>query len=97
MSYIKQIFKLKNSQLRILRKRFSDERIMLQRKYFKIGSGIMQPVTVWRLFYYIDEHGDFINNGERIHHHVARAIYNSMSPKKKIETLQYIEEQTGEE
>jgi len=90
--YIKEIFRLNNKQLKLLLKALPEKIIMEQRKHFKVRpDGIMQPVTVWRLFYYIDIHGDFINEGKLRHHKIARAIYNSMSSRRKLEILEYID------
>ncbi len=92
-SYIKEIFKLKKSQLNGLLTEMSEQEMMTQRRHFKIGENIMQPVTVWRLFYYIDKHGDFINKGKLNHHKIARAIFNSMGAKRKLEIMEYIDDE----
>jgi len=89
--YVKEIYKLKNSQLNLLLEDMSVDDLLSQRRHFKVQpEGIMQPVTVWRLFYYIDKQGDFVNKGKLKHHRIARAIFESMGTKRKLEVLEYI-------
>ena len=87
---LKDLYRLNNEQYRLLRKRMTDEQMLEQRDKFKIGE-ISKPVTVWRLFYYIDKYGNFTEDGKLKHHHIARAIYESMSAKRKREILEYID------
>lgn len=89
-NYIKEIFRFKKSEYRALR--LTDEEILGQARHFII-TDMLLPLTPWRMFYYIDRYGDFINRGKQKHHRIARAIFNSMSARRKIEILEYISEE----
>lgn len=86
-----ELYCLKKIELHKLLKKFSAEQLLAQRSHFIVNE-LTKPVTVWRLFYYIDKHGDFINRGKLMHHQIARAIFNSCETKEQLQILEYIED-----
>lgn len=74
-----------------LAKKYSDEKIFNARWEFMLMEGKTRPVTSFVMLYYIEKHGDFINKGKRLHHKIARAIYNNMDAHDKVEILKEIE------
>lgn len=74
-----------------LAKRYSDEKIFEARWEFMLMKGKTRPVTSLAMLYYIEKYGDFINKGKRLHHKIARAIYECMNAKDKVEILTDIE------
>ena len=74
-----------------LAKRYSDAKIFEARWEFMLMKGKTRPVTSFVMLYYIEKHGDFINKGKRLHHKIARVVYECMSAKDKVEILTDIE------
>jgi len=85
-----ELYSLKRRELKTLRAEYSDEKLLKARKRFIVGT-ISRPLTLISLYYYIDEHGDFMN-GKRIHQKIAEAFYNGLKSKDKLLVLEYIEE-----
>lgn len=52
---------------------------------------IEKPIDHHRLEYYIDRHGDFINDPKNKQDYVVKAIHENMSLADQFETLKYIE------
>lgn len=92
MNLIRQLYNLNRDNYKLLRKKFSKEVLLETRKYFMMGK-TMQPVTSYMMCHYIDNHGNFLERGKCIHHHIARAIYESMGSTDKVGILEYLEEE----
>ena len=50
-----------------------------------------KPIEQWRIPFYVDKHGDFINNPKNKQDYVVKAIHDNMSKHDQFETLMYIE------
>lgn len=60
-------------------------------QYFMLLFNCDKPIDHWRLLFYIDKHGDFINNPKNKQDFVVKAIHENMSMSDQFETLQYLE------
>ena len=88
---ILDVYNMNEAEYKKLAAKYSDERIFKARTEFMMMEGKTRPVTTWAMLYYIEKHGDFINRGKLLHHKIARAIYESMNAKDKVEMLTTIE------
>lgn len=88
---IMDVYNISKEEYKKLAKQYSDKKIFEARWEFMLMKGKTRPVTSWVMLYYIEQHGDFINKGKRLHHKIARAIYECMNAKEKVEMLTEIE------
>jgi len=88
---LQELYSLNDENIISLRKKFSDEALLRNRSYFAIGK-MTTPVNLLHIYYYIDREGDFINTGKKIHHKIARGIFDSLAAKDKIQVLEYIDD-----
>jgi len=92
---LKQLYSLTDEELDKLLEKYSEEKLMKAKWEFLIGK-LSKPITTWEMLYYIEKHGNFLERGKKCHHNIARAIYNSMTAKDKVEMLSEIAEmETG--
>ena len=54
-------------------------------------SGIDREIDAGRLEYYVDKHGDFVNDPKTKRDYIVLAIHKNMSMSDQFETLKYIE------
>jgi len=85
------LYNLNEEEYNKLAKRYSDKKIFEARWEFMIMEGKTRPVTSFVMGYYIEKHGDFLSRGKRLHHKIARAIYECMDAHGKVEVLGDIE------
>lgn len=93
--YIKEIYRLRNKQYSELMEKFGEKVMMEQYRHFQVAEH-PHVINEWWLTYYIDLHGDFVNTGRLKHHIIARAIFNSMTPKRQVEVLTYIDDHVND-
>lgn len=64
---------------------------------FKLYEYFMQlfpadmPIGSLKLHYYVDKHGDFVNNPKTKQDYLVKAIHENMSMSDQFEVLSYIE------
>ena len=90
-----ELYSLKRRELKALRAKYSDEKLLAARKKFMFGK-VSSPLTIVSLYHYIDSHGNFIS-GKRCHQRIAEAFYNGLTSKLKLAVLEYIDEFGGTE
>lgn len=87
-NFIKEIYCLNTTQYNKLMEEMEEGELMEQYRHFQVAEN-MHQITSWWMTYYIDKFGDF-SKGKLKHHRIAMSIFESMRPKEKTETLQYI-------
>ena len=86
-----ELYNITEAEYKKLSKKYNDDVLLKNRTHFIYGNA-SRPITAWELYYYIDNHGDFINRGKLCHHNIARSIFECMDAKSKIDILSYIDE-----
>jgi hypothetical protein len=60
-------------------------------QYFMKLFPVDRPIDHWKLLFYIDKHGDFVNDPKNKQDYVVKAIHDNMEMSDQFETLKYIE------
>ena len=60
-------------------------------QYMLSISGIASPMCAGRLEYYVDKHGDFVNNPKNKRDYVIKAIFDNLDKADQFSVLSYIE------
>lgn len=88
-NYIKEIYRLRKKPYKELMDKLGEQVLMEQLRHF-IPHEKPLPVTAWVFFYYLDNHADKFMTGNRKHHIIAKAIYESMGSRSKREVIEYL-------
>jgi len=60
-------------------------------QYFMSLFPVDRPVDGLKLHYYVDKHGDFVNDPKNRQDYVVKAIHENMEMSDQFEVLNYIE------